>query len=100
MQLWGCWGPRLPGGDAAVAEVSGRDDALQGEGTRLLSAWTRLSPHSPLLPFPSSKWGSCSALGVPNLSSGPMVPSPLCRLPLSTPARRGRMVQAVGGVSR
>lgn len=47
MQLWGCRGAGLLGGDAAVAEASG-----QGEETRLPSASACLSARFPA-PFPS-----------------------------------------------
>lgn len=84
-----------------MAEVSGLDEALQGEETWLPpSASTRLSPLAPLFLSLPSAWGSGSGPGVSNLPSSPMAPSPLHHAPWLTPARCGRMVPVVRGTGR
>lgn len=100
MRLWGGWGARLLGGDAAVAEVFGQDEALKGEETRLPLASARLSLLPFLPPLPPTARGLCPGPGSPSLPSDPRAPSPPHRASLRTPARQGRLVEAVGGPGR
>lgn len=83
-----------------MAEVSGRDEALQGEETWLPLASARLFLRTSLLPLLSAERGSCAVPGAPSLSLGPTAPSPPSCTPLRTPTRHCGVVEAVGGLGR
>lgn len=83
-----------------MAEVSGWDEALQGEETWLALASARLFLRTSLLSFLPTELGSCSGPGAPSLSLGPTAPSPPSCAPLRPPARQCRVVEAGGGSGR
>lgn len=75
--LWGCQSPRLPGGDAAVAEAVGQNAVLLGGETGLHSAMACFSQRPFRFLFPPTGPGRGSDTGA-----------------IRTPARSGTVVEA------